>query len=109
MQLIVTPEKYANKKVRVTAFVEYDEDKKAGYLWFDHNQYRRGISKNAIKFDLDGIEKPSEKYLTPRYYLVEGTFTPPDPTLAYFTNGGKISATRFELKSKDPVFATQED
>ena len=72
VQLLATPERFHGKRVQVIGFLRLEFEGDALYL--HQEDYRRGISKNAIWVDLPDAIRRNSKKLTDRYVIAGGTF-----------------------------------
>jgi len=74
LQLIVQPEKYHGKFIRVQGFLRLEFEGKALYL--HREDYANGLTKNGLWVDM--LESPEHMKLNMRYVLIEGVFNARD-------------------------------
>ncbi|MAP80295.1 MAG: hypothetical protein CL526_04310 [Aequorivita sp.] len=74
INLIATPEKYHNKKVRVIGFLNLEFEGNAIYLHKD--DYKKSIHKNGlwVTFTDESWEKIKKYRFNKSYFLIEGTY-----------------------------------
>lgn len=74
INLIATPEKYHNKRVRVIGFLNLDFEGNAIYI--HKEDYRKSISKNGlwVTFTDESWKKIKKHRYNKSYFIIEGTF-----------------------------------
>lgn len=95
VQLLATPERFHNKRVRVIGFLGLEFEGNALYLHEDDLKNR--ISRNAIWFDIPRSWEKHPPALSDHYVLVEGTFDSKSLGHMGAFSGTITSVTRAEI------------
>jgi hypothetical protein len=74
--LIASPRQYNGVRVYVTGYLDLAYESDAVY--FHEEDFRYGMTKNAVKLVLQNGQREQFKALSRKYVIVEGTFTADD-------------------------------
>jgi hypothetical protein len=69
--ILAAPERYNGRPIRTNGFLRLQFEGNA--LFFHEEDYRQGLTKNALLLDLSTEEEAQFKTLNGRYVLIEGT------------------------------------
>ena len=99
MQLIVNPEKYHGKLVRVIGVsrIEFEGDS----IWFTKEHYQHGVSMNSLWIEPDynalGTTRQQLEQFNGKYVLIEGVFNKDNHGHLGMYSGSLEKITRFQL------------
>jgi len=103
--LIASPRQYDGVPVYVTGYLDLGYESDA--LYFHEEDYRYGMTKNAIKLVLKSGQRDHLKRLARKYVIVEGTFVADDSQGGMFS-GHIVEVTGIrELLTKEEFLRRQ--
>ena len=103
MQLIVNPEKYHGKLVRVIGVsrIEFEGDS----IWFTKEHYKHRIHENSLWIEPDynalGATRQQLEQFNGKYVLMEGIFNQDNHGHMGMYSGALENVTRFQLWEKE--------
>ena len=111
IQLIVNPENYHGKLVRVIGVsrIKFEDNG----IWFSKEHYRHCVYKNSLWIELDykalGATPQQLEKFNGKYVLMEGVFDKDNHGHMGMSSGALEKVTRFDLWEKEEKNCQQED
>ena len=94
LQLITSPERFHNKKVRVIGFFRCEFE---GTVLYPHREdYEHSLIPNGIAMNIDEFEDPTCKALDLSYVIAEGVFSSKGKGHMSLWSGTLTKISRFE-------------
>jgi hypothetical protein len=97
--LIASPRQYNGARVYVTGYLDLAYE--ANAVYFHEEEFRYGMTKNAIRVTLRKEQEGQFKVLSRKYVIIEGTFAADDSRSGMFS-GHIVDVTRMqELQTEE--------
>ena len=99
--LIASPHQYSGVRVYATGYLDLSYESNAVY--FHEEDFRYGMTKNAIRITLHRGQEQQFKALSRKYVIIEGTFSADDFPSAMFS-GHIVDVTRMQELQTEQEF-----
>jgi hypothetical protein len=97
IQLIANPKDFDGKIVRLIGFVKLEFEGNA--IYFHQDDYKFGISKNALWLDITEDIRKKQAHFDERYIILEGTFNAENTGHMGMFSGSIQKISRFQVWS----------